>query len=77
VYYKEQGTLHNMQSVLVVMTNDIKKNIKVWLDDCLLHTKTEDDLLATLDFVLKQCQKYELTLHASKCMYFATILRFC
>jgi hypothetical protein len=26
------------------MMDDIKSNIKVWLDDCLLHTKTEDDL---------------------------------
>jgi hypothetical protein len=25
------------------MMEDIKSNIKVWLDDCLLHTKTEDD----------------------------------
>jgi hypothetical protein len=40
----------NLQSVLVVMMDDIKSNIKVWLDDCLLHTKTEDDLLATLNF---------------------------
>jgi hypothetical protein len=32
-----------LQSVLVVMVNDIKSNIKVWLDNCLLHTKIEDD----------------------------------
>jgi hypothetical protein len=38
---------HNkhQESVLVVTMDDIKSNIKVWLDDCLLHTKTEDDLL--------------------------------
>jgi hypothetical protein len=39
--------------VIVVMMNGIKSNIKVWLDDCLLHTKTEDGLLATLNFVFK------------------------
>jgi hypothetical protein len=32
------------------MMDDIKSNIKVWLDDCLLHTTTEDDLLETLNF---------------------------
>jgi hypothetical protein len=32
-----------MQSVLIVMMDDIKRNIKVWLNDYLLHTKTEDD----------------------------------
>jgi hypothetical protein len=40
----------HLQFVLVVMMGDIKSRIKVWLDDCLLYTKTEDDLLATFNF---------------------------
>jgi RNase H-like domain found in reverse transcriptase len=59
------------------MMNDIKSNIKVWLDDCLLHTKTEDDLLATLSFFFKKCQEHELKLHASKCVFFETTERCC
>jgi hypothetical protein len=59
------------------MMNDIKSNIKVWLDDCLLHTKTEDDMLATLNFFCKQCQEHESKLHASKCVLFATTVRYC
>jgi hypothetical protein len=59
------------------MMDYINSNIKVWLDDCLLHTKTEDDLLATLDFIFKQCQKYGLKLHASKSVVFATTVRYC
>jgi hypothetical protein len=50
--YKSTRVLHgtrnatqHLQSVLVVMMDDIKSNIKVWLDDYMLHTKTEDDLL--------------------------------
>jgi Reverse transcriptase (RNA-dependent DNA polymerase) len=66
-----------LQSVLIVMMDDIKSNIKVWLDDCLLHTKTEDDLLATLNFFFKQCQEYGLKLHARKCVLFATMVRYC
>jgi hypothetical protein len=58
--------MQHLLSVLVVMMDDIKSNVKVWLDDCLLHTKTEDDLLATHNFFFKQCHKYELKLHASK-----------
>jgi hypothetical protein len=59
------------------MMNDIKSKIKVWLDDCLLHTKTEEDLLATLNFVFKQCQKHGLKLHAGNCVLFATTVRYC
>jgi RNase H-like domain found in reverse transcriptase/Reverse transcriptase (RNA-dependent DNA polymerase) len=63
--------------MIVVMMNDIKSNIKVWLDDCLLHTKTEDDLLAILNFFFKKCQEHGLKLHASKCVLFATKVRYC
>jgi hypothetical protein len=48
VLHGTRNATQHLQSVLVVMMEDIKSNIKVWLDDCLLHTKTEDDLLATL-----------------------------
>jgi hypothetical protein len=51
-------------------------SIKVWLNDCLLHTKTEDVLLATLNFFFKQCQKYGLNTHPSKCICFETMM-FC
>jgi hypothetical protein len=59
------------------MMDDIKSNIKVWLDDCLLHTKTEDNLLATLNFFFKKCQEHGLKLHASKCVLFASTVRYC
>jgi RNase H-like domain found in reverse transcriptase len=59
------------------MMDDIKSNIKVWLDDCLFHTKTEDDLLATLNLFFKQCRAHGHKLHASKCLLFATTVRYC
>jgi hypothetical protein len=68
VLHETRNATQHLQSVLVFMMGDIKSNIKVWLDDFLLHTKTEDDLLATLNFFFMQCQKYELTRHASKCV---------
>jgi Reverse transcriptase (RNA-dependent DNA polymerase) len=77
VLHKTRNATQHLQSVLVVMMNDIKSNIKVWLDDCLLHTKTGDDLPATLNFFFKQCQEHGLKLHASKCVLFATTVRFC
>jgi Reverse transcriptase (RNA-dependent DNA polymerase) len=72
-----RNATRHLQSVLVAMMDDIKRNINVWLNDCPLHTKTEDDLLATLNFFFKKCQEHGLELHASKCVLFATTVRYC
>jgi Reverse transcriptase (RNA-dependent DNA polymerase) len=77
VLHGTRNATQHLQYVLVVMMDDIKSNTKVWLDDCLLHTKTEDDLLATLSFFFKKCQEHGLKLHASKCVLFATTVRYC
>jgi Reverse transcriptase (RNA-dependent DNA polymerase)/RNase H-like domain found in reverse transcriptase len=77
VLHGTRNATQHLQSVLVVMMDDIKSNIKVWLDDCLLHTKTEDDLLATLNFFLKKCQEHGVKLHASKCVLYASTVRYC
>jgi hypothetical protein len=77
VQHETRNATQHLQSVLLVMMNDIKSNIKVWLNDCLLYTKTEDDLLATLNLFFKNCQEHELKLHASKCVLFATTVRYC
>jgi hypothetical protein len=71
-----KNATQHLQSVLINMTDDIKSNIKVSLDDCLLYTKT-DDLLATLNFFFKKCQEHGLKLHASKCVLFATTVNHC
>jgi hypothetical protein len=72
-----RNATQHLQSVLVVVMGDIKSNIKVWLNDCLLHTKTEDDLLATLNIFFKKFQEHGLKLHASKCVLFASKVRYC
>jgi Reverse transcriptase (RNA-dependent DNA polymerase)/RNase H-like domain found in reverse transcriptase len=77
VLHGTRNATQHLQSMLLVMMDDIKSNIKVWLDDCLLHTKTEDDLLATLNFFFKKCQEHGLKLHASKCVLFASTMRYC
>jgi Reverse transcriptase (RNA-dependent DNA polymerase) len=77
VLHGTRNATQHLQPVLVVMIDDIKSNIKVWLDDCLLHTKTKDDLLATLNVFFKQCREHGLKLHASKCVLFASTMRYC
>jgi hypothetical protein len=75
VLHGTRNAAKHLQSVLVVMMDDIKSNIKVWLDDCLLHAKTDNDLFATLIFFFKQCRKYGFKLHASKGVIIATMMR--
>jgi hypothetical protein len=77
VLHGTRNATQHLHSVLVVMMDDIKSNIKVWLDDCLLHTKTEGDLLSTLNFFFEQCQEHALKLHASKCVLFSTTVSYC
>jgi hypothetical protein len=50
VLHGTRNVTQNLKFVLVVIMDDIKSSITEWLDDCLLHTKTEDDLLATSTF---------------------------
>jgi Reverse transcriptase (RNA-dependent DNA polymerase)/RNase H-like domain found in reverse transcriptase len=76
VLYGTRNATQNLQSVLVVMMDDIMSNIKVWLDDCLLHTETKDNLLAILNFFFKKCQEHGLKLHASKCVLFESTVRY-
>jgi hypothetical protein len=76
VLYGTISAMQHLQSTLVIIMNDINRNIKACLDDCQLHTKTKDDLLATLNFVFKKYQKYGLTLHVSKCVLFSTMVRY-
>jgi hypothetical protein len=57
--HETRNATQHLQFVLVVITNDIKSNIKVWSDDCLLQTKTEVFL-----YFFKLCQKYGLKIHA-------------
>jgi Reverse transcriptase (RNA-dependent DNA polymerase) len=77
VLHGQRNATQHLQSVLVFMMSDIKSKIKVQLDDCLLHTKTEDDLLATLNIFFKKCQEHGLKLHASKCVLFGTTVLYC
>jgi hypothetical protein len=56
VLHGTRNATQHLQSVLVVMMDDIKSNIKVWYDDCLLHTKTED-LARNSQFLLQEMSR--------------------
>jgi hypothetical protein len=61
VLHGTRNATQHLQSVLVFMMDDVKINIKLWLDDCLLHTKTKikDDLLESLNFFFKNVRSMD------------------
>ncbi|KAE9282551.1 hypothetical protein PR003_g27380 [Phytophthora rubi] len=48
-----------------------------WLDDILGYAETEEELLALLEKVSVRCEKFGLKLHAKKCLFFATEVKWC
>ncbi|KAE8980660.1 hypothetical protein PR001_g23652 [Phytophthora rubi] len=48
-----------------------------WLDDILGFAETEEALLAVLDQVLARCEQYGLKLHAKKCTFSPTKVKWC
>ncbi|KAE9289660.1 hypothetical protein PF008_g25832 [Phytophthora fragariae] len=55
----------------------IGDGILAWLDDILGYAENESALLALLDKVLSRCEAYGLKLHAKKCQFFATEVKWC
>jgi hypothetical protein len=42
-----------------------------------IRKKTDDDLLATVNFFFEKCQEHGLKLHASKRVLFSSTVRYC
>jgi hypothetical protein len=66
------------QQVVEEIFGDLIGNgILCWLDDILGYAKTQDELMLLLDRVLERCAQYGLKLHAKKCIFFATEVKWC
>jgi hypothetical protein len=55
----------------------IGNGILCWFDDILGYAKDQDELMTLLDQVLARCERYGLKLHAKKCIFFATEVKWC
>lgn len=53
------------------------ENLLQWIDDFLLHSKTEKDLIDSLEKFLGVCQAINLKMHAKKTTLFCTKVTFC
>lgn len=72
----KNATAH-FQETIPALFSCVGKRIKSWLDDFTLHSKTEDDLLDSLEKFVEVCDKYNLKLSARKCVFYSKSVRWC
>ena len=65
------------QSTVEPLFQELRKNMKAWLDDFNLHAGSEDELHDLLEKFFQICGKYGLFLSAKKCVFFAKSLKWC
>ncbi|KAE9213171.1 hypothetical protein PF004_g15421 [Phytophthora fragariae] len=66
------------QGVVEKIFGDLLGNgILCWLDDILGYAEDAAALMELLDRVLARCEEYGLKLHAKKCQFFATEVKWC
>ncbi|KAE8964182.1 hypothetical protein PR001_g29138 [Phytophthora rubi] len=66
------------QGVVEKIFGDLLGNgILCWLDDILGYAEDAAALMELLDKVLARCEEYGLKLHAKKCQFFATEVKWC
>ena len=67
----------HFQSTVEPLFQELRDNMKAWLDDFNLHAKNEEQLLSLLERFLTICRKYGLYLSAKKCVFFSKSLKWC
>lgn len=58
------------QSTVEPLFQELRPNIKAWLDDFNLHARSEKHLLYTTERFITTCKTYNLFLSARKCRFF-------
>ena len=70
------ATAH-FQSTIEPLFKELRKNLKAWRDDFILHSHTEEELLRVLERFVEICAERELFLSAKKCLFFESELKWC
>lgn len=51
--------------------------MKAWIDDLIIHAKTESELVNALEKCFRTCKKYNLFLSAKKCSFYVRTVKWC
>ena len=68
---------HLQLALSEILPNGLRCKLLSWLDDILLHSSTVDGLLDVVRQLLTLCAQHNVKLHPSKCILFATTIRWC
>jgi hypothetical protein len=77
VLHGTNNAVPHMQASLQELLGPLYDNVLAWLDDLLLHTTSESELLSLLRLFLEICRSANLKLHPHKFSLFAVTARWC
>jgi hypothetical protein len=68
---------NNFQASTSAVFRSLRENLLQWIDDFVIHARSEDQLLDLLEAYFSTCAKVGLKVHAEKCDLFAREVKFC
>ena len=77
VLHGQPNAVFYFQSSFQQLIIEHRDEILQWLDDLLGHAKTVPELLSLLRVLFEICRKFGIKLHAKKCLWFKTEVKWC
>ena len=77
VLHDNANSVAYLQSCMTQMTESIRANVIIWLDDVLITASTEEELLEVLEQFFQQCLTHRLLLSPQKSDLFLKEVRYC
>ena len=67
----------HFQGTIEPLFSSIRPNLKAWLDDFMLYSSTEGQMIALLEKFFQTCEAHGLYLSAKKCEFFESEVKWC
>lgn len=77
VLYGLKNASMYFQSTISPLFHKLQTNMKAWIDDFILHAKTEGELLTYVKDFFEICEQYNLRLSAKKCSFYTKKVKWC
>jgi hypothetical protein len=77
VQHGTTNATEDMQAIMADLMHDIRRSVKIWLDDYMIQATSEEKLLEWLEHFFKNCFPHVIFLHAAKCNFYCTEFCYC